>query len=93
MACAARGYPDPRVTIKKETSTVPITLTSGLLNATFSVAQLKASDSGKYICIAENVASVMRKEVVVTVKCKLFRLYGVSFLLLQPFVPGMRKSN
>ncbi|XP_065069176.1 hemicentin-1-like [Rhopilema esculentum] len=70
MACAARGYPDPRVTIKKETSTVPITLTSGLLNATFSVAQLKASDSGKYICIAENVASVVRKEVVVTVKYK-----------------------
>ena len=72
MVCAATGYPLPRVTLKKEHKSQTTEIRSSFQNISYSVENVKASDAGKYICIAHNIADTVTKEVLVTIKCKLF---------------------
>ena len=82
MVCAATGYPRPRVTLKKEHKSQTTEIQSSFQNISYSVPKVKASDAGKYICIAQNIADTVTKEVLVTIKCKLF----VYFCVLRGFV-------
>ena len=81
MVCAATGYPLPRVTLKKEHKSQTTEIRSSFQNVSYSIQKVKASDAGKYICIAHNIADTVTKEVLVTIKCKLF----VYFLFVACF--------
>lgn len=77
MVCVATGYPLPRVTLKKEYRSQTTEIASSIRNVSHSVQKMKPSDAGRYICIAHNVADTVTKEVLVTVKCKLFVYFCV----------------
>ena len=87
MLCAARGYPVPLVTLKKEYRSQLTEIARSFQNVTYSVHKLKPSDAGRYICIAHNVAATVTKDVIVTNKDgKLFAyvVWDVFVLILYP---------
>ena len=90
MLCAARGYPMPLVTLKKEYRSQLTEIASSFQNVTYSIKDLKPSDSGRYICIAYNVADTVTKEVLVTIKSGKLFAYVVCDVFVLSLYPHLQ---
>ena len=74
MNCSAVGFPSPKIVISTRENSKVLEIQSSMDPITFSLSNVRPSDTKTYVCSATNAAGASFKEEQIVVTCKLIFL-------------------